>query len=270
MARAVCEVEPRPPSLAVASQPRLARRLRGDLDTIVLKALSKEPSRRYASAEALAEDVRRHLAGHPVQARRDTMAYVVAKFVRRHKVGVAAAAVATLSLLLGLVGTTWQAAVAARERDRARLEAERAEKVKEFLVGLFKASDPVESKGEAITARELLDRGTERIEKDLAGHAALQAELFETVAAHLAVPRPLRPGADARRAFGRTHAAGVRARTTLRSPRPWTRSAGSCTALGRLRRPPRTSLARRSRRGGGCCRPTAPSWRRASSCSASC
>ncbi len=182
VARAVCEVEPRPPSLAVASQPRLARRLRGDLDTIVLKALSKEPSRRYASAEAMAEDVRRHLAGHPVQAHRDTMAYVVAKFVRRHKVGVAAAAVVTLSLLLGLIGTTWQAAVAARERDRARLETERAEKVKEFLVDLFKALRPRGVQGEAITARELLDRGTDRIEKELAGHAALQAELFETVA----------------------------------------------------------------------------------------
>ncbi len=182
VARAVCEVEPRPPSLAAASQPRLAKRLRGDLDTIVMKALSKEPSRRYASAEAMAEDVRRHLAGHPVQAHRDTLAYVAAKFVRRHKVGVAAVAVVTLSLLLGLVGTTWQMAVAAGERDRARTEAERAEKVKGFLVDLFKASDPVASKGEAITARELLDRGTDRIERDLAGHAALQAELFETVA----------------------------------------------------------------------------------------
>ena len=182
VARAVCEVEPRPPSLAVASQPRLAKRLRGDLDTIVLKALSKEPSRRYVSAEALAEDVRRHLAGHPVQARRETMAYVSAKFVRRHKVGVAAAAVVTLSLLLGLVGTTWQAAVAARERDRARLETERVEKVKEFLVGLFEDSDPARSKGETITARQLLERGTNRIEKELDGHAAVQAELFETVA----------------------------------------------------------------------------------------
>jgi eukaryotic-like serine/threonine-protein kinase len=180
-ADAVREVE-RPPSVAAAAQPRLARLLRGDLDTIVLKALSREPSRRYASAEALAEDIRRHLGGHPVQARRDTIAYVAAKFVRRHKVGVAAAAVATLSLLLGLVGTTWQATVAARERDRTRAEAERAEKVKEFLVGLFKASDPAESKGETITARELLERGTERIEGELKSHPSLQAELFEIVA----------------------------------------------------------------------------------------
>jgi serine/threonine-protein kinase len=182
VARAVCEVEPQPPSVAVASEPRLARRLRGDLDTIVLKALSKEPSRRYASAEAMAEDVRRHLRGHPVQAHRDTMAYVVTKFVRRHFVGVATAAVVTLSLFLGLIGTAWQATVAARERDRARLETERAEKVKEFLVDLFRGSDPVLSKGETITARDLLERGIAKIERELDGHAALQAELFGTVA----------------------------------------------------------------------------------------
>jgi eukaryotic-like serine/threonine-protein kinase len=181
VARAVCEVEPRPPSLAAPS-PRLARRLRGDLDTVVLKALSKEPSRRYASAEALAEDVRRHLAGHPVQARRDTIGYVVSKFVRRHKVGVATAALTALSLMLGLLGTVWQARVAARERDHARVEAERAEKVKDFLIGLFKASDPERSKGETITARELLERGTDRIENELAGHPSLQAELLDVVA----------------------------------------------------------------------------------------
>jgi serine/threonine-protein kinase len=181
VARAVCEVEPRRPSLVVASQPRLARRLRGDLDTIVLKALSKECSRRYTSAEALAEDVHRHLAGHPVLARRDTAIYVAAKFVRRHKVAVAAATVVTVSLVLGLIGTAWQATVAARERDRARVEAERAQAVKEFLVGLFKASDPVESKGEAITARELMERGAERIERELASQPALQAELLDTV-----------------------------------------------------------------------------------------
>ena len=182
VARAICEAEPRRPSLVVASQPRLARRLRGDLDTIALKALSKEGSRRYTSAEALAEDVHRHLAGHPVLARRETAVYVAAKFVRRHVVGVTAAAVVTLSLVLGLIGTAWQATVAAHERDRARVEAERAQAVKEFLVGLFKAADPAKSMGETITARDLMERGAERIERELASQPALQAELFGTVA----------------------------------------------------------------------------------------
>jgi tetratricopeptide (TPR) repeat protein/predicted Ser/Thr protein kinase len=180
--RAVCEVEPRAPSLAVGAQPRLARQLRGDLDTIVLKALSKQPARRYASAEALADDVQRHRSGHPVQARRDTMAYLAAKFVRRHVVSVTAAAIVALSLLLGIITTAWQATVAARERDRARMEAARVATVKDFLVRLFQDSDPAKSKGETITARELLERGTDRIERELEGHAAVQGELFETVA----------------------------------------------------------------------------------------
>ncbi len=211
VARAVCEVEPRPPSLAVASQPRLAKRLRGDLDTIVLKALSKEPSRRYASAEALAEDVRRHLAGHPVQARRDTMAYVAAKFVRRHKVGVAAAAVVTLSLLLGLVGTTWQAAVAARERDRARTgggargdgEGVPRRPVQGLRPRGVKGGD--DHGARAAGPRYGPDRERAGRPCGAAGGAVRDR------GHHLAFPRPLRPGADARRAFGGTYAAGVRA-----------------------------------------------------------
>jgi serine/threonine-protein kinase len=180
-ARAVCEVEPRAPSLATRD-PRRARRLRGDLDTVALKALRKEPARRYASAEALADDVHRHLAGHPVQARRDRLGYVAAKFVRRHRVAVTAATLVAVSVVLGLVGTAWQAAVAARERDHARAEAERADKVKDFLIGLFKASDPDQAQGETVTARELLERGAGRIDTELAGHPALQAELFDIVA----------------------------------------------------------------------------------------
>jgi serine/threonine-protein kinase len=174
--------EPRAPSAAASTRPRLARQLRGDLDTVVLKALDNEPARRYASAEALAEDVRRHRSGHPVLARRETLGYVAAKFVRRHRLGAAAGAAALVSLLLGMAGIAWQAAVAARERDRARAEAERAQSVKEFLIDLFKASDPAETAGETITARDLLDRGARRIETDLAGHPSLQAELFDVVA----------------------------------------------------------------------------------------
>jgi eukaryotic-like serine/threonine-protein kinase len=222
-ARSFSEVDPRPPSQAVAAEPRLARRLRGDLDSVARKALSKEPSHRYVSAEALAEDIRRHLAGQPVRARRDTFGYVAAKFVRRHRIGVAAAGATALSLLLGLAGTTWQAAVASRERDRARAETERAEKVKQFLVGLFKASDPAESLGETITARELLDRGAARIEAELASQPSLQSELFEIVAGishelgrfeqarHLA-ERSLE---GARRAYGPEHPQVAKAMDTL-------------------------------------------------------
>ena len=109
--RAVCETPaPRPSGVAPAAR---RRALRGDLDTITLKALEKDPARRYASAEALATDLRRHLAGLPVEARRPTVGYRVASFVRRHPVAVGLASLAVLALVLGLAGTTWQARVAA-------------------------------------------------------------------------------------------------------------------------------------------------------------
>ncbi|HVS03241.1 MAG TPA: serine/threonine-protein kinase [Thermoanaerobaculia bacterium] len=154
---------------------RLGRRLRGDLDTVTLKALHSEPERRYPSAEALLEDVERHLAGLPVSARRDTLAYRASKFVRRHAVGVLAAA-AFVALLGGFAVTaTVQRALTAAERDKA-------EAVKDFVLSLFEASNPlIEAKGDAITARELLERGVARIDAELAGQPTIQAELLGVV-----------------------------------------------------------------------------------------
>ena len=185
LARAVCEHEPQPPSVAAKAEgaarargltpERLARRLRGDLDTIALKALAKDPGRRYAAAESLAEDVRRHLAGHPVLARRDTVGYRAAKFARRHKVAVAATAAAAVSLMLGLLGTAWQA-------QRARREAERALAVQRFLVGVFERADPTRSLGETVTAHQLLDEGARRLRSGSAADASTRAELADTLA----------------------------------------------------------------------------------------
>ncbi|MBX7218706.1 MAG: serine/threonine-protein kinase [Blastocatellia bacterium] len=109
---------------------RLRKRLQGDLDTIVLTALQKEPERRYGSVEALAEDLRRHLEGMPVKAQPDSFRYRAEKFVRRNRLGVAAGLLLTLSLVGGIIATTWQARVARAER--ARAEAERAVAVARF------------------------------------------------------------------------------------------------------------------------------------------
>jgi len=166
---AICDADPPPPS-SVADD-RLRRRLRGDLDTIILKALRKEPARRYASAEQLADDLRRHLAGLPVEARADTFAYRSSRFVRRNRMAVVAAALIVLALAGGLVGTAWQA------RDAAR-QAQRAEAVREFVVSLFQVSDPAFARGDEITARELLDRGAERIEVELARQPRARAEML--------------------------------------------------------------------------------------------
>ena len=123
--QAVCQTEPRAPSEAVTSGPRAARtsaasELRGDLDTIVLKALRKEPERRYRTAHELSEDLRRHLEGLPVTARADTIGYRAGKFVRRHRTAVAAAVLVSASLVGGIVATTRQARLAQRRFDEAR------------------------------------------------------------------------------------------------------------------------------------------------------
>ena len=114
--RTICETEPRAPSEAVRGRSQL----RGDLDTIVLKALRKEPERRYRTAHDLSEDLRRHLEGLPVTARADTIGYRAGKFVSRHRTAVAAAFLVSASLVAGIVTTTRQARLAQRRFDEAR------------------------------------------------------------------------------------------------------------------------------------------------------
>jgi serine/threonine protein kinase len=98
---------------------KLRRRLEGDLDNILLKALRKEPERRYASVQDLSADLQRHLTGLPVLAREDTFAYRAGKFIQRNKVSVAAAAVVAITLITATGVTSWQATVAKRERAKA-------------------------------------------------------------------------------------------------------------------------------------------------------
>jgi tetratricopeptide (TPR) repeat protein len=111
--------ETKPAGLAAQELTRLKRRLRGDLDNIVLKALRKEPARRYVSVEQLAEDIRRHLQGFPVMATPDSASYRVSKFMRRHKAGAAATALIALAVTGGVAATWWEARVAVQERGRA-------------------------------------------------------------------------------------------------------------------------------------------------------
>jgi serine/threonine-protein kinase len=183
--RAICDDDPARPSEVARMQgtrpERLARRLRGDLDTIVLTAMQKEPARRYPSAGALADDVRRHLAGLPLRARPATLGYRASRFVRRHRLGVAAAGALALSLVVGAAGTATQARVAARERDRARQQAATAARASALLVDMFRLSDPDVTKGATITAREVLARGARRIETDFAADPALQATMLREV-----------------------------------------------------------------------------------------
>jgi eukaryotic-like serine/threonine-protein kinase len=179
IARAVCDQAPELPSAAVPE--RRARRLRGDLDTIVATALHKDPARRYASAERLADDVLRHLEGRPIQARADSFGYRTGKFLRRHRLAAAASATVVAALLVGLLLATSGLVRARRAEAEARREAETARQVSELLIGIFKVSDPGEARGETVTARELLDRGAERVREQLADQPEVQGSLLRTI-----------------------------------------------------------------------------------------
>jgi tetratricopeptide (TPR) repeat protein len=193
IARLICETEPAKPSTAVARSdgsskiqipnPKL---LRGDLDNIVLMALRKEPARRYSSVAQFSEDIRRYLDGLPVIARKDTFGYRSAKFVRRHRFGVAAAVVVLLTLIGGIVATAWQARVVREERDVARLETAKAERINTFLQDMIGFSNPswyspnTQKAGDVTISQVLEDIGP-RIETELADQPEVRAEMERTI-----------------------------------------------------------------------------------------
>ena len=160
---------------------KLAAVLRGDLDWITMKALEKDRVRRYATANALAMDVRRYLEHEPVSAGPPGSVYRARKFARRHRAGVAAAASLAVLLVVFAAAMAVQARRIARERDRANQEAATAKQVSDFLVGLFKVSDPSEARGNSLTAREILARGSGQLETGLRDQPVVRARLEATI-----------------------------------------------------------------------------------------
>ena len=201
IARAITEQEPTKPSTAVKEQhstsetrdsadSRLtsydSRALRGDLDNIVLKAMRKEPQRRYASVEQFSEDIRRHLAKLPVVARPDTPGYRTTKFVQRHKAGVAAAAIVLIILTAGIAATLWQAHIATQQRDRARLEQAKTDRIKSFLTDMLAYSSPEytssnSTKNKDAKVSEVVNQAAKRAEAELADQPEVLAEVQRTI-----------------------------------------------------------------------------------------
>ena len=202
--RAICEKDPPLPSQAVGtdvsaeargiteargvSANRLRRILRGDLDNIVIMAMRKEPERRYSSSQQMAADIQRYLDGKPVIARRDTLSYRSAKFIRRHWLPVSAG-MSAVFLILAFATTTYvQSLRIAAERDRVSQQKERAEReriraeeISSFLVNLLGSSGSEENRGNLVTARELLDSGAKRLRTGLKDQPATKAALLSTV-----------------------------------------------------------------------------------------
>jgi tetratricopeptide (TPR) repeat protein/tRNA A-37 threonylcarbamoyl transferase component Bud32 len=191
IARAITDQEPERPSTAVTrgdpispqSGPsrtgtlRNPKSLRGDLDNIVLMAMRKEPARRYTSVGQFSEDIRRHLAGLPVVARKDTVSYRTGKFVNRHRIGVAAAALILLSLVGGIVATLIEVRTARRERAKA-------EAISIFLQKTLHASDPSLNLSGQPTVKDILDDASKRLAtEELSDQPEVRAELQRIIGA---------------------------------------------------------------------------------------
>ena len=155
------------------SPPRLRARLSGDLDAIISMAMRKEPDRRYPSVEALADDLRRHLNGQPVHARHGDWRYHTAKFLRRHVFVAGGVAAAFLGLAFFGGVMLWQNHRIELARQATAQERDRAQQVSAFLVDVFSQADPFNAQGKEPTARDLLDRGADKI----AGNSSLQPEV---------------------------------------------------------------------------------------------
>jgi len=178
LAAIICDQQPEFPSASLAARPDgavEAKKLKGDLDNIVLKAMHKEPSRRYASVALLSADVLAYLEGYPLLAGTNKWGYRAGKFVRRHKLGVAAAAVT----LLALVGFSIGMGLLAKRTTRDQLIAQRQA---QFLSDMFQAATPEQARGDKFTARDLLDRGAQRVDKEFASEPQVRASLLENIA----------------------------------------------------------------------------------------
>ena len=206
--RAICEQHPEKPSVAIGragqaaagdaitsqavsasrqtTPEKLRRSLEGDLDNIVLMALRKEPDRRYSSVEQLSQDVSRHLGNLPVIARPDTAGYRAAKFVARHKAGVAAAALVVFSLSAGIAAATWQANVAATQRNQARIEAAKAQRINAFLQDMLSYSSPAYTssnvqKDPEVKVSEVVAQAAQQADVELADQPEVLAQVQRTL-----------------------------------------------------------------------------------------
>ncbi len=197
-----------PLASSVAVDAARKRALRGDLDAILAQALRKDVARRYASVDALADDLSRHQAGQPVTARPDSAAYRLRKFVARNGLVVGAGVSVAVALAVGAGVSVWQAS-------KARAQANRAEVVQAFLLDLFRTNSGEQQSNaeaaQATTARELLDRGAERINQSLADAPDAQFDVLGVLASiydemglsHRGLDLSVKRLALARQAFGR-------------------------------------------------------------------
>lgn len=172
--RLICDAEPISPEKAAGSH------VDADLQNIVLMALRKEPERRYASVEQLREDLRRYEADLPVVARAVTWKYRASKFAKRNRLAVTAGILIFISLIAGIAGTLWQAAIAGQERDRAVAEVKRSDALNKFMQNILVSPDP-EQNGKDVKIVEVLESAVERANEEFAQQPELRADALYSI-----------------------------------------------------------------------------------------
>jgi serine/threonine-protein kinase len=155
----------------------LRRALAGDIDTILAKALKKNPDDRYPTVEAFAKDIERALNGQPVLAQPDSAWYRTRKFVQRHPWAVAVSSAGAVTLMVAAGVAVWQGGEARTQAALAEREASRAKAVQQFLVTLFQSANPEKSRGKTLTVREVLDQGAQRMRTEFANQPETEAAL---------------------------------------------------------------------------------------------
>lgn len=156
------------------------KKLAGDLDNIILKALKKEPKERYLSVEHLIDDINRYKNNYPVIARPDSYKYRINKYIKRHRIGVVAASILFFVIIAGITSTLWQAERAKNERDIAQYEAKKARQITDFVIDLFQSSDPDISASNTLTAETMLQKGLENLDA-LENQPELHSEMLRVV-----------------------------------------------------------------------------------------
>lgn len=180
---------------AVVNKKTWKNKLTGDLDNIILKTLKKNPEERYISVGHLVDDIHRHRNNYPVIARPDKLGYRINRYIKRHKVGVAASFILFLVLVGGISSTLWQAEKVRKERDVAQYEAKKSRQITDFVVELFETSDPDLKISDTITAETMLRKGAENLNK-LKDQPELYSEMLRVIGRLYRLQRMFHPSKE--------------------------------------------------------------------------
>ena len=155
---------------------KLHKKLIGDIDNIISMAIRKEPERRYSSVDHFADDIKRYLNDKPVSAHQDSLSYRSKKFIKRNKNFLIPAAIIFIIINLGLAGILWQGYIAAKERDIAKLEADKSNRIKAFLLEMISSPDPLKD-GSEVKVIEVIQKASNKLSTELTDHPQIEAEI---------------------------------------------------------------------------------------------